>query len=111
MKLDKNNNYIFTDKETLEIFKLAFEYHKKNIKESKLYNHLLNGMCNDIINAIIKLHKEHLLSYYIQKTFPEFKALKPKNGIIWWWSRRNTNRTRIKKYKYLINLYKQKIKK
>jgi len=96
----------FTLKEEHEIYKLAYKLHLDDIKFSKIENTYLYGMCNNINEAIIKLHgkvygevKKDILN------LPKFLALKPKSKsyYCYWWYTKNTNRTRIAKYKILIN--------
>ena len=93
----------FTKKQRHEIYKKAFEIHKEDIKYSKSRDYYLFGMCNNIQTAILRLYRKR---YKIEDLvdLPEFIALKPKNKTInsYWWDAKNTNRTRISKYKLII---------
>lgn len=85
-----------------EVYKKALEYHKEDIKQSKLLWVGLYGLCYVIRKAHFRIY-----GFVVKRPmtlFPEFLAMKPKNkdNTQLWWDNKNTNRTRLKKLKQLI---------
>lgn len=93
-----------------KIYKLAYEIHLEDVKTTKFGNKgrptnedawELFGMCRNINDAIIKLNLNYSLEHVL-----EFMKLMPKGKTIheYWWSCKDTNKTRIKKYKHLLKV-------
>lgn len=75
-----------------------------DIKIEKFNNYKIDGMCMHLSDALEELYGIIATGFVIAVYLPEFEKLKPKNKDwdIYWWSTKNTNTTRIKKFKQLI---------
>ena len=95
---------MLTKQQRHEVYKLAYKIHLDDIVTCKNNSWNISGMCGNLSTASILLNYERLLFSNMLYLLPEFDELKPKRLTInnHWWSINNTNRTRIVKYKLLI---------